>query len=316
MRKILITGISGFVGKHFLNYINSLEEPMEIIGVSRHATPYDNYKNLDLKIIHGDLKNMSFINDILNQHQPNYILHLASDSSVAYSWQKPIDSFLNNTNIFLNLVESVRLNHIDCRILSIGSSEQYGIVNPENLPLSEESPLNPISPYAVARVSQEMLSTIYAKSYGLNIIMTRSFNHIGPGQADKFVVSSFVKQILNKKSNPHLKFEVGDVSIVRDFLDVRDVVNAYWKLLLHGKSGEVYNICNGAGTSLKEIITIILKLTDSNFTFETVEALIRPSDNPIIIGSNKKICSQLNWLPKISMEQSLGDIISYWENDK
>lgn len=314
MKKILVTGFSGFVSTHFLEYIDTLGVEIQIIGISRNLQINTQFKNLNFKIFVGDLKNASFVKDVISTTQPDYVLHLASDSSVAYSWENPLESFQNNTNIFLNLVESVRLSRVKCRILSIGSSEQYGIVNASNLPLTEESPLNPINPYAIARVSQEMLSKIYAKSYGLDIVMTRSFNHIGPNQSDRFVVSSFVKQILLKKyKNTENEFFVGEVSIIRDFLDVRDVVNAYWQLLNNGQTGEVYNICSGIGISLNDIIDKILKIAQVNFNYHVSKSLVRPSDNPVIIGSNQKIYSEIGWKPIIPIDQSLQDIIVDWE---
>jgi GDP-4-dehydro-6-deoxy-D-mannose reductase len=314
MKKILVTGFSGFVSTHFLEYIDTLGIEIQIIGISRNLQKNKQFKNLNYKVLVGDLKNASFVKDVISTTQPDYVLHLASDSSVAYSWEHPLESFQNNTNIFLNLVESVRLSRVKCRILSIGSSEQYGIVNASNLPLTEESPLNPINPYAIARVSQEMLSKIYAKSYGLDIVMTRSFNHIGPNQSDRFVVSSFVKQILLKKyRKTKNEFFVGEVSIIRDFLDVRDVINAYWQLLNNGQTGEVYNICSGIGISLNDIIDKILKITQVNFNYHVSKSLVRPSDNPVIIGSNQKIYSEIGWKPIIPIDQSLQDIIVDWE---
>ena len=313
MKKILITGFSGFVSNHFLNFISNLNESFEVVGISRGSVEEITLPNLSIKTYQGDIKNTQFIKEIVCSARPNYILHLASDSSVAYSWDNPLESFQNNTNIFLNLVEAVRNSKIKCRILSVGSSEQYGIVDEKFLPLTEESILNPISPYAVARVSQEMLGKIYSKGYGLDIILTRSFNHIGTAQTDKFVVASFVKQIVQrKKENLSTPLNVGNVDIVRDFLDVRDVVKAYWELLLNGESGEIYNICSGKGISLKQIIEKVLHLVDVDFSYRINQDLVRPSDNPIIIGSHSKITNKIGWQPTISIDTSLQDIINYW----
>lgn len=315
MIKVLITGYSGFVSNHFISYLDTLNLPIEIIGISRGSVESISPSHLKIKTYQGDLKNALFVKEIIASVKPDYILHLASDSSVAYSWENPLESFLNNTNIFLNVAEAVRSSHTDCRILSVGSSEQYGIVSPENIPITEACPLNPISPYAVARVSQEMLSKIYADGYGLDIVMTRSFNHIGPGQTEKFVISSFIKQILYKKYiNPNEVFTVGNVEIIRDFLDVRDVVKVYWNLLLKGKKGQIYNVCSGIGFSLKEIIEKILYLAKVDFNYIKDESLVRPADNPLIIGSNKKLTSELGWEQMFSIDQSLLDIIEYWEN--
>lgn len=315
MTKIIITGYSGFVSNHFIDYLDSLNQYFDIIGISRGSAEVPkSFEKLRIKVYQGDLKNAAFVKEIITSVNPDYIVHLASDSSVAYSWENPLTSFLNNTNIFLNVVEAVRTSHVNCRILSVGSSEQYGLVDKENIPIKENCLLNPISPYAVARVSQEMLSKIYANSYGLDIVMTRSFNHIGPGQTEKFVVSSFVNKIIHKKyRNPNQEFTVGNVDIIRDFLDVRDVVSAYWNLLQNGIGGQIYNVCSGVGYSLKEIIEKILHLAMVDFHYITDALLVRPADNPIIIGSNNKLKSELSWVQKISIDQSLMDIIKYWE---
>lgn len=314
MEKYLITGYSGFVGKYFLAYLDSLGKSLEVIGISRSQIELLHYNNIKFKSYQVDLKNAQAVKEIISSTRPNYIIHLASESSVAYSWQNPLESFQNNTNVFLNIVESVRLIALKCRILSIGSSEEYGIVNPQTLPLTETHELNPISPYAVARVSQEMLSKIYSEGYGLDIVITRSFNHIGAGQKENFVVSSFVKQVVERKikglNNP---IEVGDLSIVRDFLDVKDVVDAYVQLLKFGISGQVYNVCSGIGFSLNEILNKIKTITKTEIVFKINMNRIRPSDNPIIIGNNIKLKKVCNWSPKFSIDESLNSIVDYWE---
>ena len=201
------------------------------------------------------------------------------------------------------------------RILSIGSSEEYGNVDEKSLPLTEEHMPKPVSPYAVARVSQEMISKVYVDGYGLDIIMTRSFNHIGPFQSDIFVISSFAKQLVEMKNKGKNSGELvtGDTSIVRDFTDVRDVIVAYDLLLKNGKTGEIYNVCSGMGTSLNGIIEIMSRILDLNIHFRVNEKLVRPRDNKIIIGSNEKIKREVGWDIRITLEQSLRDIIDYWQ---
>jgi GDP-4-dehydro-6-deoxy-D-mannose reductase len=178
----------------------------------------------------------------------------------------------------------------------------------------EEDTLHPVSPYAVARVSQEMLSKVYAKGYGLDIVMTRSFNHIGPGQKEIFVISSFAKRLVEMKkegaSSP--KLITGDISLIRDFVDVRDVVRAYDGLLKKGRKGEIYNICTGVGHSLKELIQQMISILDMEVLTETDENLIRPNDNKVIIGCNEKIKRDIGWAPEISVRRSLEDAIHFW----
>ena len=242
-------------------------------------------------------------------------MHLASISSVGHSWNHPQESFVNNTNIFLNLVEQIRIENLNCKILSIGSSDEYGIVSKDDLPIKEACRLNPINPYAVARVSQEMISQIYQKGYGMNIVMTRSFNHIGPGQKEIFAISSFAKQLVNihaKKTADNTVF-VGDISVIRDFVDVRDVVRAYYLLLKHGKNGEIYNISSGIGISLNDILNKMCEILGITITIKRNDNLIRPNDNPVLIGDSNKLKNELGWEQSYTINESLVDILNWWK---
>jgi GDP-4-dehydro-6-deoxy-D-mannose reductase len=315
MDKYLITGFSGFVSKHFLEYIESLQEPATVIGIDINEPVFDymDYEHVKCSFNQIDLLDKGRVDSIIYDFQPNYILHLASYSSVAYSWKNPVSSFSNNTNIFLNLLEQIRALNLNCRILSVGSSEEYGNVDPADVPLHEEHSLKPLSPYAVARVSQEMLSKVYVDGYGLDIVLTRSFNHIGPGQRDVFVISSFAKQLVEiKKLGRPAEIVTGNLSIIRDFLDVRDVVRAYHFLFKKGKKGEIYNICSGKGVTLKEIVNKMAKLLDLNVVTTTDANLVRPNDNSIIIGNNEKVTTATGWHVNYNLEQSLKDILEYW----
>jgi len=315
MDKYLITGFSGFVAKHFLEFLEKQKIPAFVLGIDIHLPEFniDEFNFIQCSFEQADLLNKDQVDSIIYQFQPNYILHLASFSSVAFSWKAPVASFTNNTNIFLNLLEKVRVMNLNCRILSIGSSEEYGNVKKEDIPLDEEQVVNPISPYAVARVSQEMLSKVYVDGYGMDIIMTRSFNHIGPGQKDIFVISSFAKQLLEiKKYNKAPEITTGDLSIIRDFLDVRDVVKAYYSLFRKGRRGEIYNVCSGNGSTIEQVIRKLSQILGIDVTSKVAPSLIRPNDNKIIIGNNKKIKTEIGWEPTYNLEQSLEDMLKYW----
>lgn len=317
--KFLITGFSGFVSKHFLDFLETNKINAEVLGIDINdnvSFDYTNFSSINCSFQKVDLLNKDAVNKVITEFEPNYILHLASYSSVALSWKLPVESFTNNTNIFLNLIETVRLSGINCRILSIGSSEEYGNVNESKVYLTEDHVLNPISPYAVARVSQEMLSKIYTNSYGMDIIMTRSFNHIGTHQKDIFVIPSFIKKMIALKNdkNPVKELTTGDTSIIRDFVDVRSVVEAYYLLFKKGKKGEVYNICNGKGVSLTEVISTISSILDIKVIQKTDPNLVRPNDNSVIIGSNEKLIKDTGWVNKYSLEDSLKDIVTYYQS--
>lgn len=272
-------------------------------------------KNIQQKIeFHqGSLLDESFVFDLVKGAKADYIVHLASYSSVAQSWQNPVKCFRNNVNIFLNLLEAVRNVRSNTRILSIGSSEEYGVVDKKQLPLTEDTPLNPISPYAVARVSQEQISQVYAKGYNLQIICSRSFNHIGPRQKDIFVVSSLAKQIIEVKLGKRDKIVCGNLDIIRDFIDVRDVVKVYNLLLHKGKVGEVYNICSGEGYKLSDVLNMLQKEADTDIPIEQDPKLLRPADNLVIIGSPKKIETELGFKRGYRLLDSLKDILIYWQ---
>lgn len=307
MNKLLITGAAGFVSRHLLNYLSGLNG-YNVLGIDIPATmTHPLSSNLKLSYQSLNMLDNGPLIEAISNFKPDAIIHLASFSSVGLSWQFPVDSFRNNTNIFLNLVEAVRHSKIKCRILSVGSSEEYGRVRKKDLPLRENTVVNPVNPYAIARVSQEMLSKVYIEGYGLDIIMTRSFNHVGPGQNENFFIPSITRQIVEASlANPVIK--VGNLDIIRDFVDVRDVVHAYMLLLEKGKTGELYNVCSGLGYSLREIVEKIVVLSGKTITVETESARIRPTDNLVIIGTNKKIKRETGWTPKTLLDYSLLDV--------
>lgn len=318
MKKILITGFSGFVASHFMDYLYDNHFEHEVHGVSLGKPIFD-YKKFEDRIpVHFhemDLMDGEKLNRLVCEIKPDYVLHLAAYSSVAYSWKHPEESFVNNCNIFLNLIDAIKKSKPACRILSVGSSEEYGNVAHEDLPIRENQPLNPVSPYAVARVSQEQLSKVYVDAFNMQIIMTRSFNHIGPRQDERFVIPSFVKRVLDIKHTGSLtgEIETGDLSIVRDFVDVRDVVDAYYKLLMNGTIGEVYNVCSGMGTSLASALDIIVEETGVEVSARINPEFVRPNDNKEIVGTAYKIENELGWNRKRIFRDTIKDMIEYQE---
>jgi len=320
MKKILITGISGFVGGYYVDYLTSHGDIFEIHGISHSKPAWDFLpvpsEQLNDHHVHlADLNDIPRIKSLIGEIQPDFILHLAAKSSVAESWNSPVVSFVNNTTIFLSIIEAVRLSDTPARVLSIGSSEQYGIVSENDLPLREGSPQRPANPYAVARVAQEHLARVYGEGYGLDICCTRSFNHCGPGQTDKFVASAIAKQFARISlglQDPVI--EIGDGTIVRDFLDVRDVVAAYALLLDKGVPGEVYNICSGRGYAISELVTLLADRLRIPVRIHQNPMKRRPRDNHQIVGSYEKIRTELGWRPHIPLADSLQEMSAYWKN--
>lgn len=315
-KKMLITGFSGFVSRHLLAYLQDNDNTMEVCGIDVNPPAFDisEFHNIKVTYYRVNLLEINAVKNLLAVFRPDYIIHLASLSSVAYSWKHPIECFQNNTNIFLNIIAAVQELGIKCRVLSVGSSEEYGNVGESDLPLREDSNLLPGSPYAVARVAQEMLSHVYADSYGVDIVMTRSFNHIGPWQDTHFVIPGFISKILAIKNagKPCGTIETGDLSIIRDFVDVRDVVKAYYDLLLHGKCGELYNVCSGVGNRLSDIVDKIAGMLDVEIDTVVNPEFVRLNDNHIIVGSNEKINKDIGWKPEIPIDTTLRDMIDYY----
>lgn len=317
MKRMLITGFSGFVSRHFLNYLVENNLSYEVLGVDVNSPKFameDYAPTLAMSFEQVNLLDKEAVEDMIATFRPDYILHLASFSSVAYSWQHPADCFMNNTSIFLNVTEALRKHDLcDCRLLSVGSSEEYGDVKKEELPLQEDMPLVPVNPYAVARVSQEMMAKVLADSFGMQIMLTRSFNHMGPFQDERFVIPSFVRRILDiaESGAKSGEIETGDTSIVRDFVDVRDVVRAYYRLLLDGKAGEVYNICGEKGVSLAEVVDQIADIVGVSVTTRVNPDFVRPGDNQVVIGSAEKIRQDIGWTAEIPLRQTLMDMIGH-----
>lgn len=317
MKRMLITGFSGFVSRHFLNYLVENNLSYEVLGVDVNPPKFameDYAPTLAMSFEQVNLLDKEAVEDMIATFRPDYILHLASFSSVAYSWQHPADCFMNNTSIFLNVTEALRKHDLcDCRLLSVGSSEEYGDVKKEELPLQEDMPLVPVNPYAVARVSQEMMAKVLADSFGMQIMLTRSFNHMGPFQDERFVIPSFVRRILDiaESGAKSGEIETGDTSIVRDFVDVRDVVRAYYRLLLDGKAGEVYNICGEKGVSLAEVVDQIADIVGVSVTTRVNPDFVRPGDNQVVIGSAEKIRQDIGWTAAIPLRQTLMDMIGH-----
>lgn len=315
MQKTLITGFSGFVASHFVEFLYNNDLRYEIIGVDRGEPKFDYGQfqdRLPIRFFSIDLMNVEELKKVFMETKPDYVLHLAAFSSVAYSWKYPAESFTNNSNIFLNLVDVIRDTDSKCRVLSVGSSEEYGNVAHEDLPIRENQPLDPLSPYAVARVAQEWMSKCYVNAYGMNIVLTRSFNHIGPRQDQRFVVPSFIKRIKDIKESGKGEgtIETGNLEIIRDFVDVRDVVRAYYLLLTKGRPGEIYNVCSGHGIKLSGVIDIIADIVGVKVNTVTNPDFVRPNDNMEIVGSPYKIETELGWKPEIGLEETLKDMIA------
>lgn len=313
--KVLITGITGFAGSHLADYCLSLDQPIEVIGICRWRSRRENIEHIEdaIELHECDLRDASSVKSLLAATQPERIFHLAAQSYVPSSWNSPGETIITNVIGQLNLFEAMRELGSDASIQIAGSSEEYGLVHAEEVPITEDNPLRPLSPYAVSKVAQDMLAYQYFRSYGLKAVRTRAFNHTGPRRGEVFVTSSFAKQIAEIESGRHEPvIYVGDLSPRRDFTDVRDVVRAYWLSLEHCAPGEVYNIASGKAYHIQEILDILLDNSDHDIEVREDPARLRPSDVPLLLGDSSRFCEATGWAPEIPFEQTAKDLLDYW----
>lgn len=312
--RVLITGITGFVGSHLAEYLLSKND-VEVYGTIRWRSRRENINPIQkhINLIECDLNDGNSVRKMMDSVRPDYIFHLAAQSFVLTSWHAPADTLLTNVLGQLNIFESAKEIGINPRIQIAGSSEEYGMVYADEVPIKEENPLRPLSPYAVSKVTQDLLAYQYYMSYKLNVVRTRAFNHSGPRRGDVFVESNFAKQIAdieNGHQEPVIK--VGNLEAKRDYTDVRDVVRAYWLALEKGKPGEVYNICTGKSYAIKDVLSILLSMSSIKIKIQEDPARLRPSDVPILEGDSYKFRASTGWKPEIPFEQTLKDLLEYW----
>jgi GDP-4-dehydro-6-deoxy-D-mannose reductase len=344
MMRVLITGVTGMAGSHLAEYLlqvggiqvfasyrwrsrmDNLEDlkaqgRLNTIGDGASFTNVDQLREMveraarpdALNLLEADLTDGTSTRRLIEAVKPDRIFHLAAQSYVPASWSRPAATL--NTNIMgqLNLLEAVREAGIDPLIHIAGSSEEYGLVHPDEVPIKETNPLRPLSPYAVSKVSQEMLALQYFHSYGLKTVVTRAFNHEGPRRGHVFVTSSLARQIaeIERGRRPPI-LTVGDLSIQRDWSDVRDVVRAYHLALEKGIPGEVYNIGSGSSMAVGQMLELLLSLTSARVEVRQDPSRLRPSDVRILLADVSKFRAQTGWEPRIPFSKTLQDLLDYW----
>ena len=269
----------------------------------------------NVKVYHMNILDKDEVKSIINEIKPDQIYHLAGQSAVGLSWNEPVLTVNINVNGTLNLLDIIRDLKLDTAVLIIGSSDQYGIIKPEECPVTEEHIQNPQSPYGISKKTQEELAKLYAKVYDMNIVMVRPFNHIGTGQTLNFVVPDFASKIADIEKGAEPILMVGNLDTYRDFTDVKDIVKGYVLLLNKGRKGEVYNI--GSGKKVK-VYDILKKLTDMSripIKIEIDQNKFRPVDVPLIVCDNSKILNDTGWKPEIGLDNTLSEILEYWRNE-
>jgi len=242
---------------------------------------------------------------------PDAIYHLAAISNVVQSWQAPAHTFEVNALGTLHLLEAARDLSAPPRVLLVGSAEVYGKVRPEQVPITEDTPLRPVTPYAASKVAAEYLGMQAFLAHGLPVLCVRAFNHIGPTQAGGFVVSDLARRIVDARRDGTKTLSVGNLSVRRDFTDVRDVVRAYRLLVERGAPGEAYNVCSGRDVAIDELAHRLLDLSGADLTLETDPALVRAVDLPVLKGDPTKVIAATGWHPEIPLDDTLRDVLSH-----
>jgi GDP-4-dehydro-6-deoxy-D-mannose reductase len=266
-----------------------------------------------LRLQHADLRDPQVVQALVAEVQPDYVFHLAAQSFVPTSFADPWDTLENNIRAQLNLLEAVWRSGREVRLLVIGSNEEYGAPQPDELPQTEESPLRPHNPYAVSKIAQDFLGFQYHLAYGLPVVRVRPFNHTGPGQSPRFVIPAFASQIARIETGlqePVVK--VGNLEAARDFTDVRDIVRAYHLAVTQGRAGEVYNLASGQPRLVRGLLETLLSHAEVPIRVERDPARYRPVDVPVVYGSADKFHRLTGWKTEIPFEQTLRDVLEYW----
>lgn len=309
--KALVVGGGGFVGPYLVRHLkDELGYEVTVTKTEKETLAMDGavVKNLDIL-------DKNQISELLNEEKPDYLFHLAAQSPVAYSWKNPTLTVDVNIKGCVNLLEAVKDADEKLRVLLIGSGEEYGHIKKDECPIIEDNVLRPGNIYAATKSCQNMLGKIYSDAYGLDIMMVRAFNHIGPNQTPVFVVADFCKQVADiEKGKQEPVIYVGNLSAKRDFTDVRDVVKAYALLVKGGKRGETYNVGRGHAVAIEDILKEIVSMSDKDIEVKVDEKKLRPVDVPIIEPDIEKIKKEVGWEPVIELRQTLEETLEYWRS--
>ena len=311
--KVAITGASGFVGGHLVEFLRREVPEVTLSGIARPHGGVVGAATAGLRIIEADLADPLGVKAALAELRPDAIVHLAGQSSPQQSWLDPGGTLRTNVLGIAHLVEGARRLGLSPAVLVVGSAEEYGNAAPREGPLTEETPLRPSSPYAVSKVAQGLLAVACGGPLGMRVVRTRTFHHTGPGRGEAFAESSFARQIAEIEAGlrPPV-IHVGNLEAVRDFTDVRDVVRAYWGLLQRGEAGQVFNVCSGRGRPIRDLLDILLGLARATVEIRLDPERLRPADVPVLIGDPARLQATTGWRPEIPIEKTLEDLLADW----
>ena len=310
--KALITGISGLAGSYLAELL--VDKKYEIFGIDTNING-DNIKNVikKIKIEKCDIKKRKTVEKIIKKIKPDLIFHLAGIVYELTDNHALENMYQTNVVGMINVFEAIKNSGINPVVLVTCSSAEYGVVFPDENPIKEVNVFRPITPYGITKVAQDMVAFKYQEKYNMKIIRTRTFNNTAPRENPFFVCSNFAKQIAEiEKGHKHPILNVGNTRSVRDFTDTRDVVNAYYLCVEKGSAGEVYNVCSGIGYSIRNILDMLLKMSNTKISVKEQKNRIREYDVPVQIGDYSKLKKDAGWKPVIDMKKTLKDILNYW----
>ena len=312
--RILITGISGFMGSYVAEECQALYPDAKLFGVCRRSTAYATGPGMkDVTLLAADITHAEQMREVVAQSQPDWVFHLAAQSSVAASWADPVSTFRINVEGTVQLLEALRAEHASPRVILVGSGEQYGRVRPEENPIREEVPFRPINPYGVSKAAQDLYGYQYFAAYDLPVLRMRPFNAFGPRQSAMFVVADFARQIaLIEQGKMEPVLTVGNLQAKRDFLPVEDVARALLAVAKRGKPGQAYNIGSGRARSVGEILQMLLGHSTMSIQVRQDPGRLRPVDVPLLVADISLLHAHTDWDPAIDIEHAIEQTLNYW----
>ena len=313
--RALITGADGFVGQWLVRAL--LDANDEVSGAIRGPAPLlttlDAEHAEQVRWLQADLRDAATLASAVTQAAPDVVFHLAAQSLVPAALADPLGTMEVNVMGTQHLLEAVRVQAPDARVIVVGSADAYGAVDPAALPVRENVPLRPTNPYAASKAAAEKIALNFVQRFSLRVVVTRSFNHTGPGQSIDFAAPAFAKQIVDIKRNRRPpQIAVGNLSTKRDFCDVRDIVQAYRLLAERGQSGAVYNVCSGKAVSLREVLNELLRMAAVEAHIAEDPARMRAAEAPVLVGDPSAIRRDTGWQPQIPLEQTLTDLYQWF----
>lgn len=301
--KALITGGKGFVGSYLASELKANGYDVVCCDLSSG----DN-------IVAMDIMNQSMIVSVLSKHKPNVLINLAGQANVGLSWKKPQLTVSLNTIGLINILEAVREVDTSMRVITIGSSDEYGSLGKNGTNVTEDMPVKPVTPYAISKSAQDSFAQLYTKVYGMNICLIRFFNLVGPGQAKGFMVPDFASGIAEVEKGKKEFLSVGNLESARDFTHVKDAVRAVRLVAEKGHTGDVYNICSGKTYTAQQILDKLISMANVDIEVRQDPSRMRPSDTPVVCGNHDKLTAHTGWQTEYSIDEMIQETLDYWRN--